>query len=109
MEFLSAVPTVWDETVVIDGKIGEYVVIARKALNGDWYLGAMTNSKERSLPIDLSFLGDGTFDAQIFQDGPNAKTAPTDLQKLAQQVSRSTKLTVKMTEGGGYAARFVKK
>jgi len=109
MEFLSAVPTVWDETVVIDGKIGEYVVIARKALNGDWYIGAMSNSKDRSLIIDLAFLGVGNYDAQIFQDGPNAKTVPTDLQKLTQQLSSSSKLTVKMTEGGGFAARFMKK
>lgn len=109
MEFLSAVPTVWDETVVIDGRIGEYVVIARKALNGDWYIGAMTNSKERSLVVDLSFLGEGSFDAQIFQDGPNAKKIATDLQKLTQQVSRTTKLNVAMAEGGGFAARLVKK
>ena len=60
MEFLGPVPTVWDETKVLDAKIGEYVVVARR--NGrEWYVGAMTDWTARELEIDLSFLPDGTF------------------------------------------------
>ena len=58
MEFLGPVPTVWDETRVLDAQIGDYVVVARR--NGrDWCLGAMTDWTPRELTLDLSFLPEG--------------------------------------------------
>src|SRR5216684_5516558 len=71
MEFLGPVPTVWDETKVIDGKIGEYVVVARRH-GQDWYIGAMTDWTARQLEIDLSFLAEGHSRMDEYQDGPNA-------------------------------------
>jgi len=109
MEFLSAVPTVWDQTVALDGKVGEYAAMARRADNGDWYIGAMTNWKGRTLDIDLSFLSNGNYEAQIYQDGPNAEKVATDLQKLTQAVKKGDRLRIKMAAGGGYAARLVRK
>src|SRR5581483_7518453 len=58
MEFLGPVPSVWDDTKVLDGKIAEYVLVARKSGN-DWYVGAMTDWTPRDLEIDFSFLPDG--------------------------------------------------
>ena len=72
MEFLGPVPTVWDETRVLDAKIGEYVVVARRS-GRDWYIGAMTNWTPRELEIDLSFLPAGTLRMEAYQDGVNAE------------------------------------
>jgi alpha-glucosidase len=105
MEFLSRVPTVWDETVVPDAKVGEYVVVARK--NGDeWYVGAMTNWTPRALDLDLSFLGAGEFTAQIYSDGINADKYGSDYRKTVRQVSMKDRLTLVLAPGGGWAARI---
>ncbi|HRH40912.1 MAG TPA: glycoside hydrolase family 97 protein [Pyrinomonadaceae bacterium] len=108
MEFLSAVPTVWDETIAIDGKVGEYLVMARQK-GADWYLGAMTNWTPRELTIDLSFLGNGNYEANIIQDGMNANRFASDFKKVKQLVKKGDKLTFKMAAGGGYVVRFIKK
>jgi alpha-glucosidase len=105
MEFLGPVPSVWDETKVLDGKIAEYVVVARR--NGkDWYVGAMTNWTPRDLEIDLSFLPDGNFSMVSYQDGINADRMGSDYRQVKGAVSKSTKLKVKLAPGGGWAARI---
>jgi alpha-glucosidase len=104
MEFLAAVPTEWDETKVLEGKIGEYVLVARR--NGrDWYVGAMTNWTPRELDVDLSFLPEGSFSMDAYQDGVNANRQASDYKKVKSQVSRTTKLKIKLAPGGGWAAR----
>ncbi|HKF26413.1 MAG TPA: glycoside hydrolase family 97 protein, partial [Candidatus Acidoferrum sp.] len=105
LEFLRAVPTTWDETVPLDGKIGEYVVVARR--NGqEWYLGAMTNWSERDFEIDLSFLPAGNFTIDAFEDGLNADRMASDYKRTASRVSRSSRLKVHLAPGGGFAARI---
>ncbi len=105
LEFLRAVPTTWDETVALDGKIAEYVVVARR--NGrDWYVGAMSNWTARDLEIDLSFLPAGNFAVDAYQDGVNADRMASDYKKVAMQVDRGTKLKVHLAPGGGWAARI---
>jgi alpha-glucosidase len=105
LEFLRAIPSTWDETVPLDGKISEYVVVARR--NGkDWYVGAMTNWTERDIEIDLSFLPAGNFTMDAYQDGVNADRMASDYKKATSQVSKSTKLKVHLAPGGGYAARL---
>ena len=105
MEFLSAVPTEWDETKALDGRIGEYVSVARR--NGqDWYVGAMTNWTARDLDIDLSFLPQGNFTMDAYQDGINADRMASDYKKTSTQVNRSSKLKIHLAPGGGWAARI---
>jgi len=105
MEFLGPVPTEWDDTKVLDGKIGEYVVVARR--NGhDWYVGAMTNWSARELDIDLSFLPDGNYAMEAYQDGVNADRYGSDYVQLKSQVNKGTKLKLKLAPGGGWAARI---
>jgi alpha-glucosidase len=105
MEFLGPVPSVWDETKALDGKIAEYVVVARR--NGrDWYVGAMTNWTPREVQIDLSFLSDGQYKMESYEDGINADRNGSDYRQVKTQVSKTTKLTVKMGPGGGWAARI---
>jgi alpha-glucosidase len=106
-EFIASVPTVWDQTVSLDGKVSEYVAIARR--NGaDWYIGALTNWDSRELELDLSFLGEGTFKAEIFKDGVNADRAGRDYKKEIITIPSNKKLQIKMAPGGGFAARIFK-
>jgi alpha-glucosidase len=105
MEFLAPVPSEWDDTKVLDGRIGEYVVVARR--NGrDWYVGVMTNWTARELDIDLSFLSDGNFSMEAYQDGVNADRYGSDYRQVKSQVTKNTKLKLKLAPGGGWAARI---
>lgn len=105
MEFLGAVPTEWDDTKVLDAKIAEYVVVARR--NGkDWYIGAMGDWTPHTLEIDLSFLPDGNFTMDAYQDGVNADLNASDYKKTSTSVNRGTKLKLKLASGGGWAARI---
>ena len=105
--FIDAVPTTFDKTVALDGKVGEYVSIARK--KGDtWYVGAMTGWTPRTLKIDLSFLGKGTYQAMIFEDGVNADKDGTDYIYKTVNVTAGDQLNAAMAPGGGWTARFVK-
>jgi alpha-glucosidase len=105
LEFLRAVPSTWDETVPLDGKISEHVVVARRS-GKDWYVGAMTNWTERDIEIDLSFLPAGNFTMDAYQDGINADRMASDYKKTTSPVTKSTKLKVHLAPGGGYAARL---
>jgi alpha-glucosidase len=105
MEFLAPVPTEWDETRVLDARIAEYVVVARR--NGrDWYVGAMTDWTARNLEIDLSFLPEGNFTMEAYQDGVNADRNASDYRKMTTQVNRTTKVKLPLAGGGGWAARI---
>ena len=104
MEFLSVVPTVWDETRVLAAKMSEYVLLARR--NGsDWYVGAMTNWTPRDLEVDFSFLPDGNFTLDSYEDGVNADRNASDYKKTTREVNKSTKLKIHLAPGGGWAGR----
>jgi alpha-glucosidase len=105
MEFLSAVPSVWDETRALDGRIGDYVLVARRS-GRDWYVGAMTDWTARELEVDFSFLPEGEFKLEAYQDGVNADRAAFDYRKVSGRADRSTRLKIKLAEGGGWAARL---
>jgi alpha-glucosidase len=106
-DFITKVPTTFDETVPLDSKVAEYVAVARK--KGDtWYIGAMTNWTPRELTIDFSFLDNGNYKAEIFSDGINADRDATDYKKEIINVTKGDKLTVKLMNGGGWAARLEK-
>jgi alpha-glucosidase len=106
-DFIVKVPTTFDETVPLDGKVGEFAAIARK--KGDtWYAGAMTDWTPRDIIIDLSFLENGNYRAEIFSDGINADRDATDYKKEIMNIKKGDKLNVKLMSGGGWAARFEK-
>ena len=107
-EFIAKIPTVWDETVALDGKIGEYCIIARRA-GDEWYVGGMTNWNEREVEIDLSFLGEGNFVVTEFVDGPNADKIGRDFLRKSVEVKGGNKVNVKMAVGGGFAMKIQKK
>ena len=105
MEFLAPVPTEWDDTKVLDAKIADYVVVARRNGN-DWYVGAMNDWTARSLDIDFSFLPDGNFTMDAYQDGVNADRMASDYKKTTTQVTKTSKLKIQLAPGGGWAARI---
>ena len=105
MEFLGSVPTEWDETRVLAAQIADYVVVARRN-GGDWYVGAMNDWTPRSLDVDLSFLPDGKFTMEAYQDGVNADRNASDYRKISMPVNKTTKLKLTLASGGGWAARI---
>ena len=105
MEFLGPVPTVWDETRVLDAKIGEYVLIARRR-GRDWYVGAMTNWTARELQVDFSFLGEGEYELESYGDGANANRFGNDYAKGKTLIHRNEMTKIKLAEGGGWAAHI---
>ena len=105
-EFIASVPTVWDNTVALNGKAGEYVSIARQKGNV-WYVGSLTNWDARSLDLDLSFLGAGAFSAEVFKDGVNANRAARDYKKEVITIPDNRKLTINMASGGGFVMKIM--
>jgi len=109
MEFLRVLPTTWDETRVLDGRIGDYVVVARRK-GQDWFIGAMTDWTPRELEIDLSFLSAGsshlTWNMVAFADAADADRAASHYTRSSSGVSKTTRLKIKLAPGGGWAARI---
>ena len=101
-------PTVWDETVPLQGEVANYIALARRSRN-DWYVGALTNWDARELTLDLSFLGEGAYPIALFRDGLNADRAACDYKKEVLPVPANRKITVKMAPGGGYVAKITKR
>jgi alpha-glucosidase len=105
LAFLSRVPVTWDETRVLDAKVGEYILVARRH-GAEWYVGAMTSWTPRQLEVDLGFLGDGQWAAEVYRDGPNADRAAVDYVRETQRVTRSQRLRIQLAPGGGWVARL---
>jgi alpha-glucosidase len=106
VDFLKVVPTVWDETKVLDGVVGEQIVVARQS-GSDWYLGAMT-VEPRTIDVDLDFLGEGFWKVQIWKDGKEASAHAEQLVTEERTVSADDTLTLKLAKSGGCVARFVR-
>lgn len=100
--FMAAVPTVWDETVVLDGRVGEYIAVARRS--GDtWYVAAMTNAAPRTLSLDTSFLTPGAdYELTELADGVNAVKHPTDHRIAVRNHRGGAPIEIRLAPGGGY-------
>jgi alpha-glucosidase len=103
--FLKTVPVSWDETRAIQGSMGEFIAIARRS-GTQWYLGAITNPTARDLNVPLSFLGAGSYTAEIFSDAADANTNPKHTEIEERRVTASDSLLLKLANGGGAAIRF---
>jgi alpha-glucosidase len=107
-EYIAKIPTTWDETRVLDGKVGDYIATARR--KGDtWYVGAMTDWSRRDLELDLSFLPAGTYSVTVYRDGPNADKAARDFAIDRQTLASPKAMSIHMASGGGWVAVFTKK
>jgi alpha-glucosidase len=101
MKLIGSIPTVWDETNVLQGKVGEFIVTARRK-DDVWYVGGMSNWTGRAVEIDMSFLDTGEYDAVLATDGVNADRYPSDYVISEKVVRRSEKLDLLMAKGGGF-------
>jgi len=104
-DFIRQVPTSWDETRVLAGEVAEYVVIARRQ-GKVWYIGAMTNWTPRHLSIPLKALGKGTWQADVYKDGPDAARTPTDAAHTQMTLLPNRQLEMDLAPGGGWAAHL---
>jgi alpha-glucosidase len=109
-KFIEDVPTDWEESRIVDGKIGHFVTTVRKDRNSsDWYLGSITNEEARKLDVKLDFLSPGKkYKAEIYQDGKNAhvENNPLPIDITTQDVDSNMSLSLNIVPGGGTAVRF---
>lgn len=101
--FIAKIPTIWEETKVIKAKIREYIILARKNKK-NWYLGAMTNEEKRDFTIDFSFLENGQYEIEIFQDGINADKNAIDYIHYYKEINPNDQITISLAPGGGWSA-----
>jgi alpha-glucosidase len=104
LRFLSKVPAVWEQTVAIDGKVSDYIAMARQAANGFWYIGAMTDWTPRQLKLNTGFLPKGEYEIEWYADGINADRNAQDYKRSTGHLKSGDVLTVDMAPGGGYVA-----
>ncbi len=103
VDFISQIPTTWDETKVLHGKVGDYIVIARR--KGDkWYIGAMTDGSARDFELDMSFLDSNEYTMQSFKDGINVDMFAQDFKIEKSKVNNTSKVNIKLAKGGGWSA-----
>lgn len=102
LKFIAGVPTVWDRTLALDGKAGEYVAMARRK-GETWYIGAITDWNARSMELDLSFI-DGPCMMEVFRDGVNADRAARDYKQEWVALPEDGRVRINMAPGGGWAA-----
>ena len=107
-KYIADCPTVWDESVAVNGVLGRFITLARRS--GDvWYVGSLNDWKARDLTLDLGFLGDGDWTMEIFRDGINADRAARDYKRELVSVPTDRKVKIHMAPGGGWTARITKK
>lgn len=107
-KFLASIPTTWDETHVIAGKVGEYIITARRKGN-DWYIGGLNNWNERNIEINLSFIkGLDTYKKQLYKDGVNANKRASDYKYTEDVTLNGNKLQISMKNGGGFLLKLSK-
>jgi len=104
--FITRIPVVWDETRILQGELGQFVVSARRK-DAHWFVGGLTDWTPRTIILDLSFLEEGrTYRAIIFRDGVNAYRHATDYKIEEREVTCKDRITVDLAPGGGFAISF---
>lgn len=110
--FIASLPTVYDDMKILDGKLGEYIITARRQ-GSDWYVAGETNWDARDITLTSDFLPTGTYEITAFFDGKNADKAATDYQTFHQTFtlthSPQERITIHMASGGGFVAKLIRK
>lgn len=108
-DFIASIPNKGiEETRVLQGKLGETIVVARR-IGTNWYVGGMTDWTSRNLILDFDFLDNGTYEVVLFKDGVNADKQATDYKKEVFTVTANSKKEIRLASGGGFAMSLVKK
>jgi alpha-glucosidase len=106
-DFLKIVPTVWDDTRVPDGEVAKHLVMVRRS-GDDWFLGALTDSNAREIPVKLDFLGPGRWKLRLWKDAADSNINAEHLEVEERVVSAGDTLHLQMAPAGGAVARFQK-
>ena len=104
-DFIVKIPVVWDDLKVLQAKIADYLLLARRSGN-DWFVGALTDWDPREMELDLSFLPAGEYVVEIFQDGINADKHAQDYKHLKRNVKQGEKMKINLAPGGGWVAKI---
>ncbi len=107
MDLLGSIPAGWDTTIIVDAKVGEYIITARRKKN-DWFIAGITDSSARDVTIDLSFLGEGNYTATICKDGINANRNAMDYAIEEKPLTANDSLQIHMAPAGGFLVRLKK-
>ena len=105
--FIAEIPVVWDETRVLQGEMGQYIVIARR-LGDTWYVGGQTSWDARTVSLPLDFLAEGSYFVTSLTDGVNAGHNAEDYQFNRQTHGKGDTLSIAMVSGGGFVLRIGK-
>lgn len=102
IEFFVKVPTVWDDTKVLDGEIGEYIIIARKS-GDEWFIGGITNNNARKIELNFDFLEEGKkYVATLYQDDESINTR-TQVSLIQKKLTCKSKIKLPLKASGGVA------
>jgi len=108
VDFITRIPTTWEETRVLQGAVSDYILVARR--NGDaWYIGAMTDDTPRDFEVRFDFLDPGTYEMELFRDGINASHFAEDYKREVRIIDKNTPIAISMVAGGGWVAILQKK
>ncbi|MBI1782694.1 MAG: glycoside hydrolase family 97 protein [Sphingobacteriales bacterium] len=109
MELLGSIPTTWDDTKILQGKIGEFIITARRKEN-DWFISGLNNETKRTIILPLDFLkSDSNYWLTICKDGMNAANYGSDYVLKTEEISFKEPLTITMEKGGGFLIRLTGK
>jgi alpha-glucosidase len=108
MNLLGSVPTGWDQTLVTDARVGEYIITARQK-NSNWYVGGLTDWSERDFQLKLDFLPEGNYTATLCKDGINADKYAADYRITTFDVNNQTVVPIHFAPGGGFLLKLIKK
>jgi alpha-glucosidase len=102
LDFLANVPTVWDRTLPLDARLGEYILTAKQSGN-NWYVAGMNNWDERTLNVDFSFLPpNAKYKATLIKDSDGSDNDPVKYETGEMEITRQTRLNIPMAKGGGF-------
>ena len=104
-DFLASIPVEWDETRLLEGKIGQYTILARRA-GDEWFVGAITDWNARKFTLNTEFLDSGKYRVDLISDGINADTRAEDYQRSIIHMQKGDPMEFDLVSGGGWVARF---
>lgn len=104
-DFLAGIPVEWNETRLLQGKIGQYTILARRS-GAEWFVGAITNNEARQFELSTEFLKQGKYRITLIEDGINANTRAEDYKKKVFDFTTGETLKINLAKGGGWIARI---
>ena len=108
MNLLGSIPATWDETIILEGNIGEYIVTARRK-NNDWFIAGMNNDSARKITLPTGMISPGNYTATICMDGLNAHSYGSDYTIIEEDLVPGNQREINMAPGGGFLIRLIKK